>query len=201
MKKTLLGLVALAAVSSTSVFAQTVATEPSPWQLRVRAVNIDSADKDGTGLALRLSEKTIPEVDVSYFFSPNVAAELILTYPQKHTLRADGDRVGTLKHLPPTLLAQYHFTQFGAFKPYVGAGINYTRFSSVRLDVPGASIKKNSTGAALQVGMDYALDSHWMLNFDVKKLQIKTDLSVGGNKVGRFKADPVLIGVGVGYRF
>ncbi len=43
----------------------------------------------------------------------------------------NGAKIGTLKHLPPTLLAQYHFTNLGAFKPYVGAGINYTRFSSV----------------------------------------------------------------------
>jgi outer membrane protein len=143
----------------------------------------------------------------AYFFTPNIAAELVLTYPQKHDLRANGlGQIGSLKHLPPTLLAQYHFTNFGAFKPYVGAGINYTRFSSVNFNpaVQAAlnpSIKKNSFGGALQIGFDYALDKNWSVNFDVKKVFIETDVSAAGTKVGTFKVNPVLVGVGLGYRF
>ena len=210
MKKILLAasVFALSATTATTVFAQNTSADDaqSPWLLRVRAVHIDSANKDSTPLNLSLSNKTIPEVDVSYFFSPNVAAELILTYPQKHDLRSNGNKIGTLKHLPPTLLAQYHFTQFGKFKPYVGAGVNYTRFSSVNFDPAvvaalNPSIKKNSLGLALQAGFDYQLDSNWSLNLDIKKVQIKTDVRSFGNKVGSFKVDPVLVGVGVGYRF
>ena len=197
-KKILFALSALAAFSSGAAVAQ---DSQSPWLVRVRAVNIDTANKDNTGLNLSLSNKTIPEVDVSYFFTPNIAAELILTYPQKHSLSSNGTQIGTLKHLPPTLTAQYHFTDLGAFKPYVGAGINYTRFSSVDLSVPGASIKNNSWGPALQVGMDYALDQNWSLNVDLKKVYMKTDVRLAGNKIGTFKVDPVLFGVGVGYRF
>jgi outer membrane protein len=210
MKKILLAasVFALSATTATTVFAQNTSADDaqSPWLLRVRAVHIDSANKDSTPLNLSLSNKTIPEVDVSYFFTPNVAAELILTYPQKHDLRSNGAKIGTLKHLPPTLLAQYHFTQFGKFKPYVGAGVNYTRFSGVNFDPAvvaalNPSIKKNSFGLALQAGFDYALDKNWSLNFDVKKVQIKTDVRSAGTRVGSFKVDPVLVGVGVGYRF
>lgn len=121
-------------------------------------------------------------------------------------MRSDGDKIGTLKHLPPTLLAQYHFTNFGAFKPYVGAGINFTRFSNVKFnDAPtaaGANIDKNSWGGALQVGFDYALDKNWSINFDVKKVYIDTTVSVPAlGYSGKFKVDPLLVGVGVGYRF
>lgn len=207
MKKILLAA-SLFALTASSVWAQnTSATEAqSPWLLRVRAVHLDSANKDSTDLNLSVNNKTMPEVDVSYFFTPNIAAELILTYPQKHDLRSNGNKIGTLKHLPPTLLAQYHFTQFGKFKPYVGAGVNYTRFSSVNFDPAvvaalNPSIKKNSLGLALQAGFDYQLDSNWSLNLDIKKVQIKTDVRSFGNKVGSFKVDPVLVGVGVGYRF
>ena len=207
MKKILLAA-SLFALTASSAWAQnTSATEAqSPWLLRVRAVHLDSANKDSTGLNLSVNNKTMPEVDVSYFFTPNIAAELILTYPQKHDLRSNGNKIGTLKHLPPTLLAQYHFTQFGKFKPYVGAGVNYTRFSSVNFDPAvvaalNPSIKKNSLGLALQAGFDYQLDSNWSLNLDIKKVQIKTDVRSFGNKVGSFKVDPVLVGVGVGYRF
>jgi outer membrane protein len=204
MKRTLLAGAAVCALSSGAAFAQQA---EGPWMVRVRAVNLDSANKDSTGLGLSINNKWMPEVDVSYFFTPNIAAELVLTYPQKHDLRANGlGQIGSLKHLPPTLLAQYHFTNFGAFKPYVGAGINYTRFSSVNFNpaVQAAlnpSIKKNSFGGALQIGFDYALDKNWSVNFDVKKVFIETDVSAAGTKVGTFKVNPVLVGVGLGYRF
>jgi outer membrane protein len=177
-----------------------VQAQEGPWLVRVRAVNLDSANKDSTGLELSVNDKVIPEVDISYFFTPNIAAELILTYPQKHTLKAGNTEIGTLKHLPPTLTAQYHFTQFGAFKPYVGGGLNYTRFSSVELPA-GVDIDRNSYGLAVQAGFDYEVAKNVYLNVDVKKVQIRTDVSAGGTELGTFKVDPLLVGVGVGYRF
>ncbi|MGD9773276.1 OmpW/AlkL family protein [Diaphorobacter sp.] len=195
MQKNLLTLAVLCAMTSGAAFAQQV-TEGS-WMVRARAVHLNS-DNGGTAGAAGVSvnDKWLPEVDVSYFFTPNIAAELILTYPQKHDVRLNGADIGSLKHLPPTLLAQYHFTGMGAFKPYVGAGINYTRFSSVKLPA-GLDVKRNSWGGALQVGVDYLLDKNWSLNLDVKKVYIDTDV----RGVGTLKVDPVLIGVGVGYRF
>lgn len=205
MKKTLLAAAALCALTSGAAMAQNY-PQDGKWMVRARAVHLDSANKDSTPLDLSVNNKMIPELDISYFFTPNFAAELILTYPQKHDVRAGGAKIGSLKHLPPTLLAQYHFTNLGAFKPYVGAGINYTRFSSVKFDpaVDAAlnpSVKKNSFGPALQIGFDYALDKNWSINFDVKKVYIKTDVRSFGTKVGTFKVDPLLVGVGLGYRF
>jgi len=177
-----------------------------PLMVRVRAVNLDSANKDTTPLNLSVNDKVIPEIDISYFITPELAAELVLTYPQKHTLRSNGAEIGTLKHLPPTLTVQYHFTGLGAFKPYVGAGVNYTRFSDVRFApaVQAAldpSIKKNSFGLAVQAGMDFEVSPNLYLNLDVKKVQIRTDVSSAGTKVGEFRVDPWLIGIGIGKRF
>ena len=168
------------------------------WQVRVRAVHLESDNGGAAGAAgVSINDKVIPELDISYYFTPNFAAELVLTYPQKQDVRLNGAKIGSLKHLPPSLMAQYHFTNFGAFKPYVGAGINYTRFSNV--DLPGSlDVKRNSWGGALQVGFDYALDKNWSLNFDVKKVYIDTTINSG---IGKFKVDPILVGVGVGYRF
>lgn len=174
--------------------------QSSPWLVRVRAVNLDSANKDSTGLNLSVNDKVIPEVDISYFVTPQIAAELILTYPQKHDLRSGSTTIGSLKHLPPTLTLQYHFTQFGAFKPYVGAGLNYTRFSSVQLPA-GVSIDKNSYGLAAQAGFDVEVAKNVYLNLDVKKVQIRTDVSAGGTELGKFKVDPLLVGIGIGRRF
>ena len=206
MKKTQLAAAALCALTSGAAMAQNY-PQDGKWMVRARAVHLDSANGGAAGdKGVSVNDKWIPELDISYFFTPNLAAELILTYPQKHDVRLNGAKIGTLKHLPPTLLAQYHFTNLGAFKPYVGAGINYTRFSSVKFDpaVDAAlnpSVKKNSFGPALQIGFDYALDKNWSINFDVKKVYIKTDVRSFGTKVGTFKVDPVLVGVGLGYRF
>lgn len=198
MKKTLLAVAALCAMTSGAAMAQ---QQDGKWQVRVRAVNLDAANKGAAAdKGISVNDKVIPELDISYYFTPNFAAELILTYPQKHNVRAGADKIGSLKHLPPTLLAQYHFTNFGAFKPYVGAGINYTRFSSAKLDGGGnIDMDKNSWGPALQVGFDYALDKNWSLNFDIKKVYI--DTTIRTNDLGKFKVDPLLVGVGVGYRF
>jgi len=180
--------------------------QEGPWMFRLRAVHLDSANKDSTGLDLSINNKTLPDFDISYFFSPNFASELVLTYPQRQTIRSSGADIGTLKHLPPTLTVQYHFTEFGAFKPYLGAGLNYTRFSNVSFtpSVQAAlqpSLQKNSFGLALQAGVDYRIDKNVYLNMDIKKLQIATDVSSAGSKVGTFKVDPWLAGVGVGWRF
>ena len=185
--------------------AQAQATD-APWLVRLRAVDLQSANKDSTGLDLTINDKVIPEVDISYFLTPQIAVELVLTYPQKQTIRSNGTDIGSLKHLPPTLTAQYHFTSFGAFKPYVGAGLNYTRFSSVRFDpavqtAPQPSLSKNNVGLAVQVGFDCEFIKNTYFNVDAKKVQIRTDVSSAGTEVGTFEVDPWLIGVGIGRRF
>lgn len=193
-------IVAAAALATVGMSA--VAAE-GPWLVRARAVHLNSANDDNTGLGLSVNDKWIPEVDVSYFFTPNIAAELILTYPQKHTVHSDalGQDIGTLKHLPPTLTVQYHFIPTGTIRPYVGGGVNYTRFSSVHLAGGAATIDKNSWGLAVQAGVDFQVAPNVFLNLDVKKVQIGTDVSLGGVNQGSFKVNPWLLGVGVGYRF
>ena len=195
-------MIALAVLAACGVGA--VQAQESPWLVRVRATNLNMTNKDATGLNLTVNDKTIPEVDVSYFFNKNVAAELILTVPQKQTVSASGTSIGTFKHLPPTLLLQYHFTDLGAYKPYVGAGINYTKISSVNLSVPTldpVTLDSHSWGGALQVGVDIPLDKKWSLNFDVKKIYIKSDVYSNGASAGTLRLDPVAASVGVGYRF
>ena len=199
MKKHItLAAAALCTLMSGAAMAQQ--TTEGPWLVRARAVHLVSGNKDSTGLNLSVNDKWLPEVDITYFFNKNIAAELILTVPQRHTLSAGGTAIGSLKHLPPSLLVQYHFTDAPGFKPYVGAGVNYTRFSSIRLPA-GVDVDRNSFGGALQLGVDIPVAKDVYLNFDVKKVYIKTDVSAAGNKIGTFKVDPVLFGIGLGWWF
>lgn len=149
----------------------------------------------------------VPELDITYFFTDHIAAELILA-TAKHDVEARGSSLGPVVDLgdvwllPPTLTAQYHFMPEGKIRPYVGAGINYTFFYN---EDPGAVSTidyDNGFGYALQVGTDVAIDDHWAVNFDVKKLWLNTDVTVaGGPVVADVDLDPWIFGVGVGYRF
>jgi outer membrane protein len=203
MQKSMLKLmVALIGLLGANAMAQ-----ESPWLVRARAVYIDPANESspvgGVGAADRIhvSTKTIPDVDVSYFFTPNIAAELILTYPQKHDVTLDGAKIGTFKHLPPTLTAQYHFLPGAQVNPYVGAGINYTLLSKVSLLGGTGGLEHDSVGLALQAGVDFKLDKNWSINLDVKKVQIRSDVTISGARASTIKVDPYLMGVGIGYRF
>ena len=186
------------------------------WMVRARAVNLGMDNSNSAGQAplaalpadsISVNDKTIPEADITYFFTPNIAAELVLTVPQKQnvTINALGiGAVGTFKHLPPTLTLQYHFAPTATVRPYIGAGINYTRISGVSLSAgPGATLglENDSTGLALQAGLDYKLSGNMFLNFDIKKIYIQSDVTLNGAKISTLKLDPLAIGVGVGWRF
>ena len=201
MKKHIILAAVLATCAAGSVMAQTAGE--SPWLVRLRAVHLDSANggSNTANLGLSMNNKTIPEVDISYFFSPNVAAELVLTVPQKQTVYTNGAVLGTFKHLPPSLLLQYHFTNVQGFKPYVGAGVNYTRITNVNLASGAAGLDNSSVGGVLQAGLDIPIDKKLSFNIDVKKVYLRSDVFLNGANIGDFKIDPVLFGVGVGYRF
>ncbi|ESZ05855.1 OmpW/AlkL family protein [Mesorhizobium sp. L48C026A00] len=189
-----------------------VTEAPSPWQIRLRALGVITEDSGYVntvpGSGLSYSNTVTPELDISYFFTDNIATELILgtTYANidgQGTIGGLGN-IGKVWLLPPTLTLQYHFTNFGGFKPYVGAGVNYTIFYNQDVGSADALKIKNTFGTALQVGFDYMVDQHWGVNFDVKKLFLKPDFDVtvdGAKLTGKAALDPWLIGAGVTYRF
>lgn len=204
MKKfLLLGLIALVGL----VNAQEESSKDfNQWQIRLRALvvtpnagdNIDAGD-------VAISTAVVPELDFTYFFTENWAAELILG-TAKHTVdleTAAGDsELGKVWLLPPTLTAQYHINTGSALRPYVGAGINYTIFYGVDKGDGGVELEyDNSFGFAGQVGVDYDLNEKWFLNADLKYVGINTDVSVAGEKIAEVDINPLLIGVGVGMKF
>lgn len=140
-----------------------VAEAPSPWQIRLRALGVITEDSGYVnavpGSGLSYSNTVTPELDISYFFTDNIAAELILgtTYANIGGQGAIGGlgKVGKVWLLPPTVTLQYHFTDFGAFEPYLGAGVNYTIFYHQQAGSADDLKVKNTFGAALQVGFDY----------------------------------------------
>lgn len=186
----------------------------SPWMIRGRALVVHpqpdaTLSLNGTrieGGDVDISTSVVPELDISYFFTPNLAAELILGVTPHRVKGAgalEGTRIGDAWLLPPTVMLQYHFTGLGNVKPYVGAGVNYTIFFNEEAKGGFTKFDLDDTfGFALQAGVDIMLDRHWGINFDVKKIFLEPKVSVNDGLVrGKVKIDPWLIGTGVTYRF
>ncbi|WP_127075508.1 OmpW/AlkL family protein [Rhodomicrobium lacus] len=162
------------------------------------------------GADLEISTSGIPELDITYFLTKNIAVEAIAGVTP-HTIDAKGTIAGAGKIadawlLPPVISLQYHFDTGTAFKPYIGVGPNYTAFFNID---EGSSFKKvkidNAWGVSLQAGFDYKLTGNWFLNFDFKYLFLDTDATAitKGGDVFRTKVDidPIIVGAGIGYKF
>jgi outer membrane protein len=123
---------------------------------------------------------------------------------------ADVD-LGSVYLLPPTLTLQYHFFPMKekVFKPYVGAGLNYTIFYNQKAGSVVKDIKyDNALGYAAQVGFDLMLDDTFFINVDVKRLFLSTDVTVDASNLltglsipAEVDINPWLWGFGVGMRF
>jgi outer membrane protein len=183
--------------------AQPAMAQDDPWMMRVRALRmqVDNGNSPNvTGAKVSINDKTFPEIDFAYNFTRNISAELVLTYPQRHDVSLQGSKIGTIKHLQPALMLQYQFLPGTTFNPYLGAGVNYTRFMSASLPA-GITTDKSSVGFALQVGADIEISKNTYLNLDFKRVNIETDVKVAGSKLTTLKVDPNLISVGIGWRF
>jgi outer membrane protein len=191
-----------------------VGKEAGTFMIRARAIGLIPEDNSSSiskiGGNVTATAQAAPELDFSYFLTDHIALELIAA-TTRHEIRATGTAVGSFDvgsvwALPPTLTLQYHFLPHSAFSPYVGAGINVTFWygaSPANPPVTHFSVG-NGVGAALQAGIDYNFSGHWFANFDVKQIFLNTDAHVDalGTTVKAHTAlDPIVIGMGIGYRF
>lgn len=176
------------------------------FQIRVRGIGV-FADGDGivenTTLDTDVDNAFTPEVDLTYFFTPNIAAELIAATAQ-HSIDAGSNDIGDTWILPPTLTLQYHFTPDNKFSPYVGAGINYSIFYGEDSGSGFTDLNvDNGFGLAAQAGFDYWINDNWGLNLDAKYIDLNVDVSVnnGALQANDVDINPWIIGAGVSYRF
>jgi outer membrane protein len=229
MKKTLIAMMLASAFTPSMA-----AAEAGDWVVRARAVSVspnESSDLGKTvnrnvaagamspGAELAVDSNVIPELDVSYYFTKHIAAELILATGTRHDVSIKGDanavvgnqNLGSVDALPPTLLLQWHFNPDQTFDPYVGAGINYTRMLDRNLQLEsgalaGTKIKvdSDSWGYALQAGLDINLKDGWLINADVKYINIETDVKLkvaGWTKIDELDINPWVFGIGIGKKF
>jgi len=210
-------VIALAAVLGLAAPAS--AHEAGDWLVRVGSSLIDPKSDNGTldVSALELGDQQIDVDDkvgvtftFTYMYTANIGIEVLAALPYKHDIDVgDLGRVGSVKHLPPTVSLQYHFLPSGTFQPYAGVGLNYTRFFSVdetgALDDLGVKLDVDSSsfGAAAQIGFDYMITDRWFLNVDVRWIDIDTKAKIKEVPEirGDVNIDPMVYGIHLGYRF
>lgn len=207
----LLATLVMAIMTAAPAEAKKAAAAPAKkeWRVRMRALAVMPENDSTTSINGKVepSNVIVPELDISYFWNDHWATELILaTTP--HDVKAYNTNLGNLDLgevwlLPPTLTLQYHFQPAEKFQPYVGAGVNYTLFYHQNAGPSIASIDyDNSFGLAGQAGFDYMIDDSLFFNMDIKKVWINTDVSInGGGVTANVDIDPLLFGIGFGYRF
>lgn len=164
---------------------------------------------------VEVDDNTQLGLTISYMLNSNWAIELLAATPFKHQVDAEGlgIEVADVKHLPPTLSAQFFpLGSDQAFKPYIGLGVNYTVFFGEDLRSEFISVLgdgdielDDSFGLAFELGADLALGDNWVLNTAVWKADIDTTAKISLDSGNRIEVDvdidPIVYMIGVGYVF
>ncbi len=209
MKTLVQGLTLAAAVAVAS--SPIMAYEGGDMIVRggVTTVAPDTDDNTNLGLGLDVESDTQLGLTFTYMMNTNVGVEVLAATPFKHEVKSStlgGATVAETKQLPPTVNAIYYFNSKSAFKPYVGAGVNYTKFFSTKgvgaLDGTDVELK-DSWGLSAQIGADYALSEQLHVNASVRYIDIQTELSVAEANISGAKIDinPYVYSVMIGYKF
>lgn len=178
----------------------------SGWQARVRAVYVAPATyfyRNVDGIEVDLSSTIAPEIDVSYFFTRKMSVEMMFITSTHDVQIEGGANLGSISLLSPTISLLHHFYINEDFKPYLGAGLNYTSFYNEDAGDLSSIEYKNDIGYAIQAGIDYNINDKWFVNLDFKKIYLKTEVT-GNNdstSTSEVNVDPIILGFGIGRKF
>ena len=156
---------------------------------------------------------------ITWMWSDNIALDLPLSVGFKHDIVGDGTfagvgKIGEVRAMPVTLLAQYRF--FGAqasLRPYVGVGPTYAKFykarSTAALSALTGGTPSNPTtlnmeskwGLTAQAWLAVQLAPRWSLDGFVAKTALKTRATLSTGQTLDVKIDPWSYGLGIAYRF
>lgn len=210
MKATRLALAAVLALAATPALAQSAGS----WTLGVGAHNVAPRSDNGTltatplgNLDIDVGSNTRPTITGEYFLKDNLGLEVLAALPFQHDINVVGvGQVGSTKHLPPTVSLQYHFGT-GKVKPFVGIGLNYTKFFSTKSEGPiaGTDLElSDSWGLAGHIGVDFQVSDKAAIRIDYRKIDIDTDVKLNGADLGTnntVNIDPSVYGIAYVFQF
>ena len=210
MKSTRILAVAALALATSPALAQSAGI----WTFGIGAHQVAPKSDNGTltatplgDLRMEVGNNARPTITAEYFIRDNLGLEVLAALPFQHDIAVAGvGKVGSTKHLPPTVSLQYHFGQ-GKVTPFVGLGVNYTRFFSTKSEGPiaGANLDlSDSWGLAGHVGVDFQVSERGALRIDYRQIDIDTKAKLNGANLGTSNTvniDPSVYGVAYVFQF
>ncbi|GGZ70852.1 OmpW family outer membrane protein [Paraglaciecola sp. Hal342] len=152
-------------------------------------VEVDSVGDVGMGASVDTNAQL--GLNAVYMITNRFGVEILAATPFSHNITLtnteDNDlglgdgKLAESSQLPPTLSAIYYLPVSETIQPYLGVGINYTvffdeKFASNREAQSFSNLSLDeSFGIAAQIGMDYKLDEHWLVNVSVRYIDIDTE--------------------------
>ncbi|MFN7182573.1 MAG: OmpW/AlkL family protein [Thermomonas haemolytica] len=205
-----LALAAALALAASPAFAQSA----GHWTLGIGVHQVAPRSDNGTlvgtplgNLKMDVGNNTRPTVTAEYFLKDNLGVEVLAALPFQHDIDVVGvGKVGSTKHLPPTVSLQYHFGN-GTLRPFVGLGVNYTRFFGTRTTGPIAGTRlslSDSWGLAGHVGVDVRVGERGAIRIDYRKIDIDTKVKLNGANLGAPNTahiDPSVYGIAYVFEF
>lgn len=175
------------------------------WIIRTNISNV-SPDVETNALGLDINSDTAISTDITYFFTPNIAINVVAIFTSHEAEStacnvAGSNSCGNIDLLPPIITGQWHFIPNGNIRPYVSAGINYNIFGDTTGTLDAINTKIDDTiGYAIGAGVDFGITNALAINLDIKQLYIEADVTTDlGND--KFDIDPLVIGAGIAYSF
>lgn len=187
----------IAALLAGATAAPALAQSAGDWTIGLGVASVQPKGDNGTldgGLEVEVGNDIRPSITLEYFVRDNIGVELLAATPFEHDVDIDGlGKVATVKHLPPTLSVNYHWDTGTAFRPYAGIGLNYTAIWGEDAEgaLEGADLDLDSSlGLALQAGADWWLNDRAALRGTVRWIDIDSDVTLDGEKIGEVEIDP-----------
>lgn len=175
----------------------------TPWLFKAGISQVRPSDTTIDGDKFSVSNEVNVTPAIEYTFAPNLSAELLLAIPFKHDVEVGGNTIANFKHLPPTVTLKYSGPEMSGFTPYVGAGLNYTFVYDENLNNSTSVLKgDDSVGFAGLIGANYKFpNSQYGVAFDLRYINIESDLTVDGNELGKLKVNPWVVGLSLSYDY
>lgn len=203
MMKKVFGVLGLLSVFTLGLsVVASAADDYQKYGVRVRAIYVKSAENFDSrldALSPKVGDDVIPEVDLEYFFTKKLSAEVIAGFT-RNDIKLNGDHAGSTCLLPPTVTVKYHPLAGNTVSPYVGVGVNAVFPFSEKLNGVNDFNIDTSFGWAAQAGTDIKINDSLYFNIDYKYLNADTKAKINGIKYD-LDVNPHLFGIGVGYRF
>ena len=179
-----------------------------------------------SGVSLDVRNKSTLFFSVAQGLNENMEVELALGYPPTHEVEAklastlpanvlalNGQKIAEVRQVAPTLFFNYKFGSADSqWRPFVGLGINYTKFDK-RVSTPTGNALNggptdirlsDSWGLAGQVGLSYRINERWSVTGALATARVKTKLTATTGGAARkidIRFRPAVLTVAASYTF